>query len=145
MVVGAGQTGAAQSARRQVNRFLSLLGFSEAALQQRVGTLSGGLKARVALAQALLSGAPVLLLDEPTNHLDVTSIQVIERALVHFPGAVVVVSHDRFFIDKVTTRMLVFEPGAEPRGVRLFEGNWTTWQASRQATAPAGTADRRPR
>src|SRR6266542_4859184 len=117
-----------EAPRRRVNRFLSLLGFSEAALQQRIGTLSGGLKARVALAQALLSGAPVLLLDEPTNHLDVTSIQVIERALVHFPGAVVVVSHDRFFIDKIATRMLVFEPS----GVRLVDGNWTTWQAGQQ-------------
>ena len=135
MVVEAAQTGKTQSPRRQVNRFLSLLGFSEGVLQQRIGTLSRGLKARVALAQALLSSAPVLLLDEPTNHLDVTSIQIIERALVHFPGAVVVVSHDRFFIDKVATRMLVFEPGTQPHGVRLFEGNWTTRQASQSTPA----------
>lgn len=113
--------------RRQVNRFLGLLRFSEAELQQRIGTLSGGLRARVALAQCLLSGAGVLLLDEPTNHLDLTTIQVMERALLHFPGALVVVSHDRFFIDKVATRLLTFE--GEGR-VRLLEGNWTTWQAS---------------
>jgi ATP-binding cassette subfamily F protein 3 len=119
--------------RRQVNRFLSLLQFSEAELQQRIGTLSGGLKARVALAQCLLSGAAVLLLDEPTNHLDVTTIQVMELALAHFPGAVVVVSHDRFFIDKVATRLIGFEGDGQ---VRLVEGNWTTWQAAQPARAP---------
>ncbi len=113
--------------RRQVNRFLSLMRFSEAELQQRIGTLSGGLKARVALAQCLLSGAPVLLLDEPTNHLDVTTIQVFERALSHFPGAVIVVSHDRFFVDQVASRLLVFEDGR----VRLVEGTWTMWQSLR--------------
>jgi ATPase subunit of ABC transporter with duplicated ATPase domains len=124
-----------EAPRRQVDRFLSLLGFSDAALHQRIGALSGGLRARVALAQALLSGAAVLLLDEPTNHLDVATIRVIERALVHFPGAVAVVSHDRFFIDQVATRLLVFEEGA---GVRLVEGTWTTWQAARQRPhAPA--------
>jgi ATP-binding cassette subfamily F protein 3 len=81
----------------------------------------------VALAQCLLSGASVILLDEPTNHLDMTSTQVMERALAHFPGAVVVVSHDRFFIDKVATRLLVFEGKGRVRDVA---GNWTIWQAS---------------
>jgi len=113
--------------RKRVNRFLSLLQFSEMDLQQRIGTLSGGQRARVALAQCLLSGAGLILLDEPTNHLDLTSTQVMERALVHFPGAVVVVSHDRFFIDKVATRLLVFESEGE---VREIAGNWTIWQAS---------------
>jgi len=117
---------AGQAQRKQVNRFLSLLQFSEMDLQQRIGTLSGGQKARVALAQCLLSGAQVLVLDEPTNHLDLTSIQVMEQALIHFPGAVVVVSHDRFFLDKVTTQLLLFEPNASPR---LFNGNWTLWEA----------------
>jgi ATP-binding cassette subfamily F protein 3 len=113
--------------RKRVNRFLSLMQFSEMDLQQRIGTLSGGQRARVALAQCLLSGAGLILLDEPTNHLDLTSTQVMERALVHFPGAVVVVSHDRFFIDKVATRLLVFENEGE---VREVAGNWTIWQAS---------------
>ena len=113
--------------RKQVNRFLSLMQFSEMDLTQRIGTLSGGQRARVALAKCLLSGASVVILDEPTNHLDMTSTQVMERALAHFPGAVVVVSHDRFFIDKVATRLLVFE--GEGR-VREVNGNWTTWQAS---------------
>ena len=113
--------------RKRVNRFLSLMQFSEMDLQQRIGTLSGGQRARVALAQCLLSGAGLILLDEPTNHLDLTSTQVMERALIHFPGAVVVVSHDRFFIDKVATRLLVFE---DEGVVREVAGNWTIWQAS---------------
>ncbi len=95
--------------RKQVNRFLQLMQFSEIECKQRIGTLSGGQKARVALALSLLSGSPVVLLDEPTNHLDLRSTQVMERALTHFPGAVVVVSHDRFFIDKVATRLIAFE------------------------------------
>ena len=124
-----GAGGLAFSARRkEINRFLSLLQFSEMDLGQRIGTLSGGQCARVALARCLLSGAQTLILDEPTNHLDLTSTQVMERALVNFPGAVVVVSHDRFFLDKVATRLLVFEPGG---GVEEFSGNWTMWQAAR--------------
>ena len=115
--------------RKQVNKFLGLLQFSEMDLSQRIGTLSGGQRARVALAKCLLSGAQTLILDEPTNHLDLTSTQVMERALVNFPGAVIVVSHDRFFLDKVATRMLVFEPGGR---LSQFNGNWTMWQASRE-------------
>ena len=117
--------------RKRVNRFLSLLQFSEMDLKQRIGALSGGQRARVALARSLLSGATVIVLDEPTNHLDVTSTQVMERALVCFPGAVVVVSHDRFFIDKVATRLLIFEGNG---GIREFAGNWTIWQASMEQT-----------
>ncbi|MDN3934881.1 ABC-F family ATP-binding cassette domain-containing protein [Arthrobacter sp. YD4] len=101
--------------RKSVNRFLAMFQFSEADLKQEIGNLSGGQKARVAMAQCLLSGASVLLLDEPTNHLDLSSTQVMERALLHFPGAVVVVSHDRFFTEKIATRLLVFgADGAAP-------------------------------
>ncbi len=116
--------------RKQVNKFLGLLQFAEMDLNQKIGTLSGGQRARVALAKCLLSGAQVLILDEPTNHLDLTSTQVMERALVNFPGAVIVVSHDRFFLDKVATRMLLFEPGGQ---TTEFNGNWTQWQAARAA------------
>ncbi len=94
--------------RKSVGRFLSMFQFSEADLKQRIGNLSGGQRARVAMAQCLLSGASVLVLDEPTNHLDLSSTQVMERALMHFPGAVIVVSHDRFFTDKIANRYLVF-------------------------------------
>lgn len=97
--------------RKKVNKFLTMLQFSEADLHKVIGNLSGGQQARVALAKCLLSGASVIILDEPTNHLDLTSIQVMEQALIHFPGAVVTVSHDRFFIDKIATKMLTFEPG----------------------------------
>jgi ATP-binding cassette subfamily F protein 3 len=113
--------------RKRVNRFLSLLGFSEMDLGQRIGTLSGGQKARVALAKCLLSGANVVVLDEPTNHLDMPSTQVMERALARFPGAVIVASHDRFFIDKLATRLLVFD---QDHQVRDVAGSWTIWQAS---------------
>ena len=121
-VFGAGYS----ATRKEVHKFLSLLQFSEMDLGQRIGTLSGGQQARVALARCLLSGAQVLILDEPTNHLDLTSTQVMERALVNFPGAVIVVSHDRFFLDKIATRLLVF--GADGQ-TSLFNGNWTMWQA----------------
>ena len=115
--------------RKLVHRFLTMLQFSEFDIKQRIGTLSGGQRARVALAQCLLSGASTLILDEPTNHLDVTSIQVMERALMHFPGAVVVVSHDRLFIDKIATRLLVFEGSGK---TSFFEGNWTMWQGRQE-------------
>ncbi len=105
-----------------------MLGFSEAELRQKIGTLSGGQRARVALAVAAFSGAQVIVLDEPTNHLDVASIRVMELALTHFPGAVMVVSHDRFFLDKVATRLLVFEPGGR---LELVDGTYSQWEASR--------------
>jgi ATP-binding cassette subfamily F protein 3 len=113
--------------RKLVNRFLSLMQFSEMDIEQKIRTLSGGQRARVALAKSLLSGASMIVLDEPTNHLDLTSTQVMERALIHFPGAVVVASHDRFFIDKVATRLLIFEDSDK---LREFNGNWTLYQAS---------------
>ena len=111
--------------RKAADRFLELFQFSEMDRQQKIGTLSGGQRARLALAVALLSGAGTILLDEPTNHLDLTSTQVMECALAHFPGSVIVVSHDRFFIDKVATQLFVFEGNGS---VRQVDGNWTIWQ-----------------
>ncbi|MCB0187279.1 MAG: ABC-F family ATP-binding cassette domain-containing protein, partial [Caldilineaceae bacterium] len=112
--------------RKKVDQFLSLFRLSELDIKQHIGTLSGGQRARVALAQCLLSGAPVILLDEPTNHLDLQSIQVMEQALLHYPGAIVVISHDRFFIDKVANRLLVLDGDGN---AELIEGNWSIWQA----------------
>jgi ATP-binding cassette subfamily F protein 3 len=111
--------------RKVVNRFLGLMQFSEMDLNGRIGTLSGGQQARVALAMALLSGASTIILDEPTNHLDLLTTQVMERALQNFPGAVITASHDRFFIDKVATRLLVFDGHGK---VIPVWGNWATWQ-----------------
>ena len=99
-----------RSQRKIVGRFLDMLQFSEKDQQQKVGLLSGGQQARVALALCLLSGAHTVVLDEPTNHLDLPSIQVMEQALYHFPGAVLAVSHDRFFVEKIATHMLIFRP-----------------------------------
>ena len=102
--------------KKSVGRFLSMFQFSEADKKKRIRELSGGQRARVAMAQCLLSGAAVLLLDEPTNHLDLPSTQVMERALLHFPGAVVVVSHDRFFTDKIANQLIVFESAGTASG-----------------------------
>jgi len=121
-------------ARKKVERFLGLFRFSEMDIKQQIGLLSGGQRARVALAQCLLSGAPAILLDEPTNHLDLSSIQVMERALIHYPGAVIVVSHDRFFIDKVANRLLIFDGQGN---TSFFAGNWSLWQAMRDHPTPA--------
>ena len=95
--------------KKKVHRFLELLRLSEDDRNKRIGDLSGGQRARVALAQCLLSGAPLIVLDEPTNHLDILATQVMERALVRYPGAVLLVSHDRLFVDKVATHRLVFD------------------------------------
>ncbi|MCC3279423.1 ATP-binding cassette domain-containing protein [Arthrobacter sp. zg-Y40] len=109
--------------KKSVNRFLTMFQFSEADLTAKIGNLSGGQRARVAMAQCLLSGAPVLLLDEPTNHLDMSSTQVMERALLHFPGAVIAVSHDRFFTEKIATRWFIFgAEGSAPGQVEIREG-----------------------
>lgn len=115
--------------RKKVNQFLSLFRFSEIDLNKKISTLSGGQRARVALAQCLLSGASVVLMDEPTNHLDLTSTQVMERALIHFPGALVLVSHDRFFIDKIATSLLIFQGKGR---VVNFPGNFTMWMVRDQ-------------
>ena len=120
--------------RKQVHRFLSLMQFTEMDLKKPIGSLSCGQKARVALAHCLLSGAGVILLDEPTNHLDLPSAQVMERALLHFPGAVVVASHDRFFIDKVANRLLIFQGQGH---VQEVNGNWTIYQIGLQPASKA--------
>ena len=109
--------------KKSVFRFLTMFQFSEADMKARIGNLSGGQRARVAMAQCLLSGASVLVLDEPTNHLDMTSAQVMERALAHFPGAVIVVSHDRFFIDKVATRRIEFGVEGLAQGELRVQGS----------------------
>ncbi|MCL2665525.1 MAG: ATP-binding cassette domain-containing protein, partial [Defluviitaleaceae bacterium] len=112
--------------RKKVNAFLKLFGFSDFTIADKIGNLSGGQKARVALAKCLLSGCNTIILDEPTNHLDITSIQGMECALVNFAGTVIFVSHDTFFIDKTATRLLVYRDGTFIN----FPGNYSMYAAS---------------
>ena len=96
--------------------------------QKRVGDLSGGERNRVHLAKLLKSGGNVLLLDEPTNDLDVDTLRALETALDNFPGCAVVISHDRWFLDRIATHVLAFEGDSQ---VRWFEGNFSEYEAWR--------------
>jgi ATP-binding cassette ChvD family protein len=96
--------------------------------QKKVGQLSGGERNRVHLAKMLKSGANVLLLDEPTNDLDVDTLRALEEALLEFAGCVVVISHDRWFLDRIATHMLAFEGDSH---VEWFEGNYQDYEADR--------------
>ncbi|MCQ8117402.1 energy-dependent translational throttle protein EttA [Methylomonas rosea] len=96
--------------------------------QKRIGELSGGERNRVHLAKLLKSGGNVLLLDEPTNDLDVETLRALEEALLAFPGCAVVISHDRWFLDRIATHMLAFEGDSE---VVWFEGNYADYEADR--------------
>jgi len=97
--------------------------------QKKVGLLSGGERNRVHLASLLREGANVLLLDEPTNDLDVNTMRALEDALVNFAGCVLVISHDRWFLDRIATHILAFEGDSQ---VSLFEGNWSEYEADRK-------------
>ena len=97
--------------------------------QKRVGQLSGGERNRVHLAKILKSGANVILLDEPTNDLDVETLRALEEALLTFPGCAVVISHDRWFLDRIATHILAFEGESE---VVWFEGNYEDYEADRK-------------
>ncbi|WP_445370920.1 energy-dependent translational throttle protein EttA [Methylomonas sp. HW2-6] len=102
--------------------------FKGADQQKRIGDLSGGERNRVHLAKLLKSGGNVLLLDEPTNDLDVETLRALEEALLGFPGCAVVISHDRWFLDRIATHMLAFEGDSE---VVWFEGNYADYEADR--------------
>jgi ATPase subunit of ABC transporter with duplicated ATPase domains len=97
--------------------------------QKTVGQLSGGERNRVHLAKMLKSGANVILLDEPTNDLDVETLRALEDALLDFPGSAVVISHDRWFLDRVATHILAFEGDSQ---VVWFEGNYEDYEADRK-------------
>ncbi|HEY6718816.1 MAG TPA: energy-dependent translational throttle protein EttA [Reyranella sp.] len=102
--------------------------FKGADQQKRVGQLSGGERNRVNLAKMLKSGANVLLLDEPTNDLDIDTLRALEEALVDFAGCAVIISHDRWFLDRIATHMLAFEGDSQ---VEWFEGNYQDYEADR--------------
>ena len=111
---------------REVNSraYCSWFNFSGSDQQKKVGVLSGGERNRLNLGMMLKQGANVLLLDEPTNDLDVETIRALEDAIEDFAGCVLVVSHDRWFLDRICTHILAFENNSE---VRFFEGNWSDY------------------
>jgi energy-dependent translational throttle protein EttA len=109
--------------------YVASFGFTGSDQQKRVGQLSGGERNRVQLAKVLKSGGNVLLLDEPTNDLDVDTLRALEEALLAFPGCAVVISHDRWFLDRIATYVLAFEGDSQ---VRWWEGNFSDYEADRK-------------
>ncbi|MCA9654706.1 MAG: ABC-F family ATP-binding cassette domain-containing protein [Myxococcales bacterium] len=132
--------GQTMEVRAYLERFL----FSSYEQRKRVGELSGGERARVALARTLRDGANVVVLDEPTNDLDVTTLSALEEALLDYPGTLLVVTHDRWFLDRIATAILVFEDGR----ATLHPGGYSDWVERRRATpeaeAPAPTPKASP-
>jgi ATP-binding cassette ChvD family protein len=111
--------------------YVSSFNFLGTDQQKKVGTLSGGERNRVHLAKTLTEGANVLLLDEPTNDLDVNTLRALEQALENFAGCAIVVSHDRWFLDRICTHILAFTGDSQ---AHLFLGNWSDYEAHMQAT-----------
>jgi energy-dependent translational throttle protein EttA len=120
------QVGARQIASRA---YVASFNFKGADQQKRAGTLSGGERNRLHLAKVLTAGGNVLLLDEPTNDLDVDTLRALEDALVGFAGCVLVISHDRWFLDRIATHVLAFEGDSQ---VVWFEGNYQDYEADRR-------------
>jgi ATP-binding cassette ChvD family protein len=110
--------------------YCSSFNFTGSDQQKKVGVLSGGERNRVHLAKTLTEGANVILLDEPTNDLDVNTLRALEEALENFAGCAVVVSHDRWFLDRICTHILAFEGDSQ---ARLFLGNWSDYEADYKA------------
>src|SRR5881296_1734943 len=115
---------------RNARAYAASFNFRGADQQKKVGDLSGGERNRVHLAKLLRSGGNVLLLDEPTNDLDVDTLRALEEAILDFAGCVAVISHDRWFLDRVATHLIVFEGDSR---VRWFEGNYQDYEANRHA------------
>ena len=109
--------------KSEITGILKGLGFSEEDFTKEINTLSGGQRTRVALGKLLLKNPDILLLDEPTNHLDVDSIRWLENYLSHYKGAVIIVSHDRYFLDKIVNKVMEIDQGHS----MLFDGNYTTF------------------
>ncbi len=109
--------------------YVASFNFKGSDQQKKVGTLSGGERNRVHLAKLLRRGGNLLLLDEPTNDLDVDTLRALEEALLAFPGCAVIVSHDRWFLDRICTHVLAFEGDSQ---VEWFEGNFDAWERRRR-------------
>ena len=116
--------------KREINSraYCSTFNFKGGDQQKKVGVLSGGERNRVHLAKMLKSGANVLLLDEPTNDLDVDTLRALEEALEDYAGCAVVISHDRWFLDRLATHILAFEGDSH---VEWFEGNFQDYEADK--------------
>ncbi len=127
-ITGGGDT--VELGKREVasRAYVSWFNFKGANQQRKVGQLSGGERNRVHLAKLLKGGANLLLLDEPTNDLDVDTLRALEEALLNFAGCAVVISHDRWFLDRIATHMLAFEGDSH---VEWFEGNYQDYEADR--------------
>ena len=117
--------------------YVSLFNFKGSDQQKRVGQLSGGERNRVHLARMLKSGANVLLLDEPTNDLDVDTLRALEEALLEFAGCAVVISHDRWFLDRIATHIMAFEGDSH---VEWFEGNYQAYEEDKKRRLGADAA-----
>ena len=117
--------------------YVARFNFSGHQQQMKVDALSGGQRNRVHLAKMLKEGANVLLLDEPTNDLDVNTLRALEEALDHFAGCAVVISHDRWFLDRIATHVLAFEGDSQ---VVFFNGNWSEYEADRKKRLGAEAA-----
>jgi sulfate-transporting ATPase len=109
--------------------YLSRFNFSGADQQKKLGVLSGGERNRLHLAMTLREGGNVLLLDEPTNDIDINTLRALEDALDDFAGCILVISHDRWFIDRLATHILAFEGDSQ---VVFFEGNYTDYEAAKK-------------
>jgi ATPase subunit of ABC transporter with duplicated ATPase domains len=119
--------------------YVSWFNFKGATQQRKVGVLSGGERNRLHLAKLLRTGCNLLLLDEPTNDLDVDTLRALEEALLNFAGCAVVISHDRWFLDRIATHILAFEGDSQ---VVWFEGNYQDYEADRKRRL--GTAADQP-
>lgn len=123
--------------------YLGRFNFKGSDQQKKVGTLSGGERGRLHLAKTLMQGGNVLLLDEPSNDLDVETLRALEDALLEFAGTVIVVSHDRWFLDRIATHIIAFEGDSR---VTFFEGNYQEYEADkRKRLGEAGAAPKRLR
>lgn len=114
--------------KSEIQGVLKGLGFTEADYDTKISTLSGGQKTRVALGRLLLSQPDIILLDEPTNHLDMNSITWLESYLNNYNGAVLIVSHDRYFLDRIVTKVIELEHGVS----RVYNGNYSWYAAKRE-------------
>ena len=124
------------STRNYIGRF----NFKGGDQKKRVGDLSGGERGRLQLACTLRQGANVLMLDEPSNDLDVETLRALEEAVLAFPGTVMVVSHDRWFLDRIATHILAYEGDSQ---VNFFDGNYTEYEADRKARLGADAQPKR--